>query len=412
MNALRQAALIARRDFRLIVWRREGIAWIFVMPLIFFYFIGVATGGLVNSSAGEPDPLALSAPENAGLLVDELVLRLEEQNFRVERSTGDDIAAGTGNAADAADANEAGNANNAETGRRLRVIPSPDAGSAPTGSLTDWALAGNTILLDYSSDVEGLDSSFDRLRVARAAFTVLADAVAIDATGGELDRAGFAALAAQPRAITLDVRSAGRREVPPSGFTQTVPGTMVMFVMLLALTAGAIHLVIERRQGLLRRLASAPVSLGSIVLGKITGRALVALLQIAYAMVVGTWLFDIDWGPALPMVFVILGAWAFFNAALALLFGNFVRTEGQASGIGVMITMALAALGGAWWPIEITPGWMQAVAMFVPTGWTMDAMHSLVNFAYGPASVLPQLLTLLAATVVLAWAAARTFRYS
>ncbi len=405
MNALRQAALIARRDFRLIVWRREGIAWIFVMPLIFFYFIGVATGGLVNSSAGEPDPLALSAPENAGLLVDELVLRLEQENFRVERSAADSADA----AADSADAAADGGA---ETGRRLRVLPSPDAGSVPTGSLTDWALAGNTILLDYSSDVEGLDSSFDRLRVARAAFTVLADAVVIDATGGELDSEGFAALAAEPRSITLDVRPAGRREVPPSGFTQTVPGTMVMFVMLLALTAGAIHLVIERRQGLLRRLASAPVPLGSIVLGKITGRALVALLQIAYAMAIGTWLFDIDWGPALPMVFVILCAWAFFNAALALLFGNFVRTEGQASGIGVMITMALAALGGAWWPIEITPGWMQTLAMFIPTGWTMDAMHSLVNFAYGPASVLPQLLTLLAATLLLAWAGARTFRYS
>jgi hypothetical protein len=390
MNALRQAALIARRDFRLIVWRREGIAWIFVMPLVFFYFIGAATGGLAGSGEGEPDQLTLSAPANAGFLIDELVLRLTQQNFSVVRSDG------VGGAA----------------ARRLRVLPSPDAASAPTGSLTDWALAGNPIRLDYASDVEGLDSSFDRLRIARAAFTVLADAVVIDAAGGELDRAAFAALAAEPRSITLDVRPAGRRETPPSGFSQTVPGTMVMFVMLLALTAGAIHLVIERRQGLLRRLASAPVSLSSIVLGKLAGRALVAFLQIGFAMAVGTWLFGVDWGPSLPMVFVVLGAWALFNAALALLFGNLVRTEGQASGIGVMITMALAALGGAWWPIEIAPGWMQTLALFIPTGWAMEAMHNLVNFAYGPASVLPELLMLLAATVVLAWAGARSFRYS
>lgn len=405
MNALEQAALIARRDFRLIVWRREGIAWIFVMPLIFFYFIGVTTGALAGGGDGEPDPLMLSAPENAGFLIDELVLRLEQQNFAVERGApdSDNTAATTGGA---------GDTNTGETGRRLDVLPSPDAASAPTGSLTDWALAGNPIRLGYASDVEGLDSSYDRLRIARAAFTVLADAVTVDATGGELAREAFAGLAAQPRAITLDVRPAGRRETPPSGFSQTVPGTMVMFVMLLALTAGAIHLVIERRQGLLRRLASAPIGLGAIVLGKLAGRALVALLQIAYAMAVGTWAFDIDWGPALPMVFVVLGAWALFNAALAILFGNLVRTEGQASGIGVMITMALAALGGAWWPIEITPDWMQTVAIIIPTGWTMDAMHNLVNFGYGPASVLPQLFTILTATVVLAWAGARTFRYS
>lgn len=399
MNALRQAALIARRDFRLIVWRREGIAWIFIMPLIFFYFIGVTTGGLAGGDAGEPDPLALSAPDNAGFLVDELELRLEQQNFAV-------------NVAGPADADGTGDADAAETGRRLSVLPSPDAASTPTGTLTDWALAGNPIRLDYASDIEGIDSSYDRLRIARAAFTVLADAVTIDATGGELNRESFAALAAEPRSITLDVRPAGRRETPPSGFSQTVPGTMVMFVMLLALTAGAIHLVIERRQGLLRRLASAPIGLGPIILGKLAGRALVAFLQIGFAMAVGTWLFDVDWGPALPMVFVVLGVWALFNAALAILFGNLVRTEGQASGIGVMITMALAALGGAWWPIEITPEWMQTLALIIPTGWAMDAMHNLVNFAYGPASVLPQLLVLLAATAVLAWAGARTFRYS
>lgn len=31
----------------------------------------------------------------------------------------------------------------------------------------------------------------------------------------------------------------------------------------------------------------------------------------------------------------------------------------------------LAAWGGCWWPIEITPEWLQKFAMFLPTGWTM-----------------------------------------
>lgn len=187
---------------------------------------------------------------------------------------------------------------------------------------------------------------------------------------------------------------------------------MVMLVMIIALTAGTIHLVLERNQGLLRRLASTPVTLPAVVVGKLTARVLVALLQIAFAMIAGALLFRVDWGPSLPMVLLILGGWALFNAALAILLGNFVRSEGQASGIGVMASMVLAALGGAWWPIEIAPRWMQTLALFLPTGWAMDAMHKLVNFAYGPASALPHLFALLAATVVLAWAGARTFRYS
>ena len=389
MSIWRQALLIARRDFRLIVWRREGIAWIFVMPLVFFYVIGMATGGLAAGDDGTPDPLWLEAPADAGFLIDEIAARLEQQNFRVVR----DVAG-------------------AAIARHLSVAPADDATSAPTGSLTDWALDGNTLTLRYASNVSGLDASFEELRVARAVFAVLADAVAIDATGGALEPASFAAMAAQPRALRLDIRSAGRREDPPTGFAQTVPGTMVMFVMLIALTGSTIHLVIERNQGLLRRLAVTPVPLFAVILGKLSGRAAVALAQVAFAMVAGSLIFAVDWGPSLPMVALILGSWALFNAALALLFANLVRTEGQASGIGVMASMTLAALGGAWWPIEITPDWMQTLAMFLPTGWAMDALHKLVNFAYGPAEAVPQLLAILAATLVVAWAGARTFRYS
>jgi ABC-2 type transport system permease protein len=46
----------------------------------------------------------------------------------------------------------------------------------------------------------------------------------------------------------------------------------------------------------------------------------------------------------------------------------------------------LAALGGCWWPIEITPEWAQHVQKLVPTGWTMDALHKLVSFRAGAAS--------------------------
>ena len=42
-----------------------------------------------------------------------------------------------------------------------------------------------------------------------------------------------------------------------------------------------------------------------------------------------------------------------------------------------------AALGGLFWPIEVTPGWMRAIQKIVPTGWTMDALHNLISFQAG-----------------------------
>ena len=73
--------------------------------------------------------------------------------------------------------------------------------------------------------------------------------------------------------------------------------------------------------------------------------------------------------------------------------------------------MGLAALGGCWWPIEITPSWMQALQLFLPTGWAMDALHKLISFGYGPASVLPHIVGMLVVTFVLVLVTVRVFRY-
>ncbi|MEJ2246684.1 MAG: ABC transporter permease [Acidobacteriota bacterium] len=393
MNALRHALLIARRDLVLIIWRIEGLVWIFIMPIVFFYFIGIVTGGLgtLSSSSDDPDLLALTAPDNGGVLIDQLVARLEEQNFRVDRPETEEVRA--------------------LYARQLTITADSEDATVPEGSLTDWALAGNTIVLHFESTLEGPGAVFDQIRVARAAYTVLADAVVIDVTGATMTDESFAELAAMPRRLSLDVRPAGRRELPPVGFAQSIPGTMVMFTMLILVTAGAIHLVIERREGLLCRLASAPISRCSIVLGKLVGRTAVAMVQIAFAMVAAVVLFQMDWGPSLPMVVLVLLGWSLFNASLAVVVGNFVKTESQANGIGVMVSLLLAALGGAWWPIEITPEWMQRLAMFLPTGWAMDAMHKLVNFAYEPVVALPHLAGMLVGAAVLGGVAARTFRY-
>ena len=77
----------------------------------------------------------------------------------------------------------------------------------------------------------------------------------------------------------------------------------------------------------------------------------------------------------------------------------------------MLTTMILAALGGCWWPIEITPPWMQSLALVLPTGWTMDALHKLVNFGYGAEAAAPHV-ALAASAMVCGWGGAKIFRYS
>jgi len=147
------------------------------------------------------------------------------------------------------------------------------------------------------------------------------------------------------------------------------------------------------------------------VLGKWGARMAVGAIQIAFAMLTGRVLFQVNWGPHLPVVMLVLLAYGALAAALAMLLGNFGRTEGQVLGFGVILSNVLAGLGGCWWPIEITPFWAQRFSLFLPTGLTMNALHQLVNFGAGPSVVLPHLCALALAAALALWALARTFRF-
>ncbi len=325
----------------------------------------------------EPDLLVLEAPPDAGFLVDEIARRLGEQDYEV------------------ATVHSAGERPNAS--RRL-VVPSPE-----DGTFTDAVAAGRQQELIFRNSNEGPGADFDRVRVMRAVYSVVADQAVVANAEEPPSPEAFERVAAMPRTLELEVRSAGRRREPPVGFAQAVPGTLVMFTMLVLLTSGAVLLVVERRQGLLRRLASTPISRGSVVAGKWGGKQALALVQVAFGMAVGTMLFRVDWGGSVPAVAAVLALSAGLNASLAMLLGSLARSEGQAAGAGVLSSMVLAALGGCWWPIEVAPAWMQKLALFLPTGWTMDALHRLVSFGEPWTAVVPHAAALAAAAVVTGW---------
>ncbi len=388
---LRDALFIGLHDLKLMLKQKETLLWTFLMPPIFFGFIGWVTAGFGPGGHGS-DKVAVRVGDDAGFLADEVLRRLEEQGFELRRPD-DDPEAET---------------RFEEYTRRLEI---------PSG-FTAGVLAGEQQEVLFRRRESGLSTDLDKFRLGRAVYTVLADVVAATSTGvagnptfQELTPADLERLHATPRALKLDVSRAGNRVEIPSGYEQAVPGTMVMFTMIILLTSGATVLLAERKEGLLRRLASAPVRRGAVVGGKWFGKLSLAGIQVAYAMVIGSLVFRVDWGPNLPMLCLVLLAYASFLTSLAILLGNYAKSEGQAVGLGVGAGNVFAALGGCWWPIEITPDFMQKLALFLPTGWMMDAMHKLVSFGASPATTLPHVLGMSFGALLLGQICARKFRF-
>ena len=382
---MKSVAFIALHDARHQLRQGSTLLWVLVLPAVFFYFIGTVTSSFSGTMTGASATPIVIAAQNAGFLRDQVDRRLRDNSFAPEW--------------------------------REEVLPDAE-GNLPRRVLTfddnlsDRIAAGDDVTATFDTRASALSRQYEIIRIQRSLYTSLADIVTADArAGGALSAAALVELNNATRVWQLDVAAAGQRQEIPSGFDQAIPGMLVMFTLLVLLTSGSSMLVFEREQGLLRRLAYAPISRAEVVVGKWGGRMLLAILQIASAALIGTLLFDMHWGPDVPMIIAVLFAWAAFCASAGLLLGSVAKTDGQASGLGVLVANVLAALGGCWWPIEITPAWMQGLQNFLPTGWTMDALHQLISFEAGAASALPYVLMLLLGAAVVTGAAVRSFRY-
>lgn len=349
---------------------REIWLWAFALPLVFFYFIGTIFSGAWDEGAA--DPLGVLVPADAGVVADQLIQRLHSLDYNVVRVD-----------------------NGAELARYTRQLTIPPG-------FTASVQAQRPVKVQFHRKSKGIGADYDELRLRRAIYTVLGDlALAANPKGG----------AAAMGRITMDVAPAGKRKKIPEGFQQSVPGSMVFFTIMVLFTSGGVTLFNERSQGILRRLASSPMSRASVVGAKFLARLGLGAIQIAFAMIAGTVLFHVDWGPHLGAVIAVMLAYASLAAAIGMLLGNAARTQPQVIAFGALGANLLASLGGCWWPVEITPAWFQKLAHVLPTGIAMDALHQLLSFGADPSAVFPHIIVLSGGALLAGWWMSRKFRF-
>jgi ABC-2 type transport system permease protein len=189
-------------------------------------------------------------------------------------------------------------------------------------------------------------------------------------------------LRAEPPIVTLLVTEAGRLKEVPSGFQSSVPGNLVMFVLMTMVFSGAV-ITVERSTGVLKRYAYTPAGKTIVLTGKLLGRMFIAAAQIVFLLLVGKFVFQISLGTSIGALVLLMALFAFSTGAFGILFGSLFRDTERVSALSIIATMTMAALGGCWWSIELVPPAFKVVAFAFPTGWAMDGIHKIISFGYG-----------------------------
>jgi ABC-type multidrug transport system permease subunit len=344
------------------------------MPVLFMLFFASVFG------RGGPQPILVALPvvnDDAGWLGSAFVRQLEGEHFEVKILT-------------------AAAADSAQPPRLVRV----------PADFTARILAGEQVSLRVEKAARS-DAEFDLaadVRLNRAQVGFLGNLIRWDgerAAGGAAEivispeaRERLLALIAEPARVTVKSGVAGRGRPVPSGAGQSIPGMLAMFVVMTTLIGGAESLTREKHAGTLARLATTPFSRGEILGGKLLHLTLVAIIQALVLMAAGEAIgrfhvfgISFSWGADWPSVVLLLLPYGFAVGCLTLFVSGLFRTTQQAESLGWLAGMVMAALGGCWWPIEIMPPAVRAIAHAFPTFWAMQGLHGVITFGHGPLAV-------------------------
>jgi ABC-2 type transport system permease protein len=172
----------------------------------------------------------------------------------------------------------------------------------------------------------------------------------------------------------------------PNGYSHSSPGIMAQFVIF-GLTSSATLLVLERKSQTLKRLLTTSMHPRDVVAGKVLAMFLVTLLQEAILVAVGQIAFHVDYLREPLATLLLMVGLALFAANLGLLIGVIAKSEQHASALGLIAMFAFSALGGVWFPLEITGKTFSAIGHLTPLAWAIDGFQNILIRSLGLSSV-------------------------
>jgi len=154
---------------------------------------------------------------------------------------------------------------------------------------------------------------------------------------------------------------------------------MSMILFFTASTAGPVILILERRTRTLDRLMTAPLSMGSLLFGKMLVGVLFAVSVTLVPLIIGLTIFHIEiQNPILLLAAIILSAMSF--SALGIWFGSFpARSVGAVMMPSTLLRWPLLFVSGIFIPLERMPVWARTIARISPLTYAHDAVTHAIN---------------------------------
>lgn len=364
------ALAIMRKDLRLIRRDRSALIFLFGLPLVFAFLFGTAFGGSDSKPSRSPVRV-LVANNDKGTQGQAFITAMTGMGVAVETASGGEPEV----------------TRRVRTGDRAVGVVVPPDFSAQLEQTVDQVAARNpnapqTHLQIFTDPAQMQIAGLAQGAIAGAAQRIAGQMVRKRALESARAKYGsmvpdFTEETRQP--VVLDVVSAPSNDNSPKNTVGdlVIPGLAVYFVFFTA-NGVAATLMTERQEGTLRRMLSAPITPGQILLGKMLARGLLGLIQVALLFTFGKLLIHFSLGSSLPGLILTASATVFAATGLGLLIATFGKTMDQIQGMVTFALLLMGLLSGCLIPRVLLPDTIQKLSVVTPHAWALNAYQDLL----------------------------------
>ena len=153
-----------------------------------------------------------------------------------------------------------------------------------------------------------------------------------------------------------------------------IPGIIGLSVMTTSIYGSIERNTKFRKNGILRKLLTTPITRGEWILAKMLFMLFLAFVSTFVILLVGT----LVWGVSVQIniyLFILIISASFAFSGMGMIVTRFVKDEETADSAGGAITFPMMFLAGTFFPLEIMPPFLQIIAKILPLYYVNEGLR-------------------------------------
>jgi ABC-2 type transport system permease protein len=189
-----------------------------------------------------------------------------------------------------------------------------------------------------------------------------------------------------------------------------VPGLIGVILTMTMVLFTAVAIVRERERGNMELLIATPLSRSELMVGKVLPYIVIGLVQATVVLALGAWLFQVPVRGSLFDVYLASMLLIVANLSLGLLISTQARTQFQSMQMTMFVFLPSILLSGFMFPFSGMPRVVQWLAEVLPLTHFLRLVRGVMLRGAGLGGLWPDVLALLAFTMVMMTLAIARFR--